>query len=167
MIGVGSAGRDAPGRPGASPCSSITTLRLAKIGTPGKANPPVNCGLVSLMPTCQDRKSCCERQKCGVFNGTSAAFEIMNYTGSITVNRISICLPASVRNTLADEAKRLGLRSTELLRHVMLGWAQGVEQQRAAATATASPQAARISAYVQAGAGPAPDTGQFRIGRKP
>jgi hypothetical protein len=46
----------------------------------------------------------------------------MNFTGSISVNRITVGLPPTVRQELADEARRHGLKVPELIRHLLLGW---------------------------------------------
>jgi hypothetical protein len=58
------------------------------------------------------------------------------YTGSMTENRISICVPAGVRQIYLDESARLGMKPTELMRHDLLRAAE-VRQQAAQAAGLA------------------------------
>ncbi len=44
------------------------------------------------------------------------------YSGSISENRINLCLPPPIMQALNDDARRTGMRTTEYLRHVLLQW---------------------------------------------
>lgn len=44
------------------------------------------------------------------------------YSGSISEHRINLCIPPPVMQSLNDDARLAGLRTTEYLRHVLLKW---------------------------------------------
>jgi hypothetical protein len=44
------------------------------------------------------------------------------FTGSISENRVTVGLPPPVREELADEARRNGLKVPEIIRHILIDW---------------------------------------------
>ena len=46
----------------------------------------------------------------------------MGFTGSLVENRISIGIPAMIRQALFDEARLIGLPMPELIRTILLDW---------------------------------------------
>jgi hypothetical protein len=55
------------------------------------------------------------------------------FTGSVSENRVSVGLPPLVRQVLYDEARRIGMKSTELIRLALLDFARQIEARDAAA----------------------------------
>ena len=55
------------------------------------------------------------------------------FTGSITVNRVTVALQPTVRQDLYDEARRHGMKVPEMIRYILLRW----YEERRGATAKA------------------------------
>jgi hypothetical protein len=84
----------------------------------------------------------------------------MEFSGSLSENRVTIGLTAPLRTLLTAEGRRLGLRTPELVRFILLEWMQRVEQ-RAGAVGPAPTSA--ITRFITAGEMPA---APFRLGAK-
>jgi hypothetical protein len=72
------------------------------------------------------------------------------FSGSVTENRITVGLPGAVRQVLTEEARRLGLKATELMRHVLTARALEIERDQALRAAPPT-RADAIARYVKAG----------------
>jgi hypothetical protein len=46
------------------------------------------------------------------------------FTGSLTENRVNLCIPPMLRQEIAEDARDLGVKMPEYIRHILLQWSE-------------------------------------------